>query len=147
MKKIPIWVKASERLPDMEKAREPYYRFDGNKSVGFLRKLPTGIVIFLEEFEVDADGDEAYIIIEDLSRVEWLDEVEVPDSVVALMTKLFEENPTKMVSLMISEVCKMVVNANSSDSVFSQEQDINGHRYKCEIEIKTSKVWQKLTQP
>lgn len=135
MKKIPIWVKASERLPDMEKASELHYRLDGKRSDGKLVKKNDGVF-----FRPDGDPNLFYYVISDLSRVEWLDEVGVPDSVVALMTKLFEENPTKMVSLMISEVCKMVVNANSSDSVFLQEQDINGQRYKCEIEIKTSKV-------
>ena len=139
-KTIPIWVKASERLPDMYDASELHYRLDGQKNSGFLRRWDAGPVVFLS-------WGETYNIVYDLSRVEWLDEVEVTSDVVALMTKLFEESPTKMVSLMISEVCKMVVNANSSESVFSQEQDINGQRYKCEIEIKTSKVWQKLTQP
>ena len=68
MKKIPIWVKASERLPDMTKPTHHFhYNLDGEKS--------TGCLIFNNRAEfITLSG----MIITDLSRVEWLDEVEVP---------------------------------------------------------------------
>lgn len=65
----PIWVKASERLPDMETAELNHYRLDGIRSKGeLINAEDQGIVFFLYRNRVPD------VVVEDLSRVEWLDE-------------------------------------------------------------------------
>jgi hypothetical protein len=63
------WIKASERLPDIFEAHEKHFRLDGKRSdVILVTEHPTKGVVF------EYRSRNGWQIVEDLTRVEWLDE-------------------------------------------------------------------------